>query len=86
MTGTASLDGAVRVVLVSPAGLAKPGSFSTPFLTALGGVTRSNLTILGNTAILNYSLSGSGTHGLTLDTTLDFTPLGFLRRVSNTAR
>ncbi|WAC26632.1 autotransporter outer membrane beta-barrel domain-containing protein [Ancylobacter sp. SL191] len=74
VSGTAQLAGAIVGRVYRP-GLAMPGAFSVPFLTAADGISWSSLTAMGDTAILDFSLSGSSAL-LSLDTHIDFTPAG----------
>ncbi|MPT21549.1 MAG: autotransporter outer membrane beta-barrel domain-containing protein, partial [Starkeya sp.] len=74
ISGNAALSGAVQGSLYRP-DLAMPGSFSVPFLSVTGDMDWSGLTAVGDTAILDFSLSGSA-GGLSLDTRIDFTPVG----------
>ncbi|OYZ97750.1 MAG: hypothetical protein B7X99_13520, partial [Rhizobiales bacterium 17-65-6] len=78
VSGTASLSGGVLGIVANPA-RAAPGHYDTAFLTALGGLSVSNLVALGDTAMLDFSLAGDGS-GLTLGTTIDFTPGGLSSR------
>lgn len=74
VSGSADISGAVQGSLYRP-DLAMPGSFSVPFLSVAGDMDWSSLTAVGDTAILDFSLSGSS-GALTLDTRIDFTPEG----------
>ncbi|MDQ0504524.1 autotransporter outer membrane beta-barrel domain-containing protein [Xanthobacter agilis] len=74
ITGHADLSGTVRGSL-SNTGRVVSGHFDQTILTALGGVSASNLRTAGDTAIVDFTLSTS-TSGLTLGTSVDFTPAG----------
>ncbi|MDE1571198.1 autotransporter outer membrane beta-barrel domain-containing protein [Aquabacter sediminis] len=74
VSGSASLSGGVMGVLANP-GLAKPGQYDTAFLSAAGGLSASSLVALGDTAMLDFSVS-QGSGGLTLGTAINFTPAG----------
>ena len=74
LSGSASLSGGVLGVLANPS-LARAGHYDTAFLTATGGLSAANLVALGDTAMLDFSLSQVG-GGLSLGTTIDFTPAG----------
>jgi uncharacterized protein with beta-barrel porin domain len=77
VTGSANIQGTIMPVIVNP-GLTAPGSVSTPFLTAGGGLTISanGLSLSpAPSAIMSYSLSTTG-GGVSLVSTANFAPAG----------
>ena len=78
VAGDARLSGGVVGTISNP-GRAMPGHFDTPFLSVARTLSTDNLVALGDTAILDFSLANIA-GGLSLGTTIDFTPFGLSKR------
>jgi outer membrane autotransporter protein len=75
-TGSASLSGKVTLNVMNT-GYATPGTRDTPIVTAAGGVTASNLSLIAtDTAVATYTLSNATATTEDIHSVVDFAPAG----------
>ena len=74
VSGTARLSGAISPVLLNT-GQYMPGTVTTPFLTATGGVSLGDAYVSGGSAIIHYGTLTAG-DALSLITSTQYTPAG----------